>query len=145
MCDASDGGVLGRVLAHLERGAAAACGDDVGVVDLEPRPLEAFDVVDLGTEDELHADLVDDDRDAAVLEDVILFLGLVEGERVLEARAAAAPHGHAQGLALGAILSAEKLPDLLRGAVGEAYRCRGCIRHRFTNDSCGPVAYAEGS
>src|SRR5687767_14450315 len=41
------GGRLGRVLADLERGAAAAGGDDVRVVDRKPGALEAVDVVDL--------------------------------------------------------------------------------------------------
>ena len=36
-----------RVLFHLERGSAAAGCDDVRVVDLEARALQAFDVVDL--------------------------------------------------------------------------------------------------
>src|SRR5436190_2596673 len=79
------GGLLGGVVAHLEGGAAAAGRDDVRVVDHEPRALQAVDVVDLGAEDELHADLVDHHGDALALEDVIVLLGLVEGERVLEA------------------------------------------------------------
>ena len=73
------------VFADLERGSAAACGDDVRVVDHEAGALEAVDVVDLRAEDELHAHLVDDHRNALVLEDVVLGLGLIEGERVLEA------------------------------------------------------------
>src|SRR5215211_3158008 len=67
-----DGSLLGGVLADLERGSAAAGGDDVRVVDHEAGALEAIDVVDLRAEDELHAHLVDDDRDALVLEDVIV-------------------------------------------------------------------------
>src|SRR5829696_5280024 len=73
------------VLFDLEGRAAAACGDDVRVVDLEPGALQAFDVVDLRAEDELHAHLVDDDGDPVDLEDVIVVLGFVEGEGVLEA------------------------------------------------------------
>src|ERR671923_2589802 len=87
------GRLLGGVLADLERGTAAAGRDDVRVVDREPGALEAVDVVDLGAEHELHADLVHDDRDAVVLEDVIVVAGLVESERVLEPRAPAATHG----------------------------------------------------
>ena len=93
-----DGGGLGRVVLDLEGRAAAAGRDDVRVVDLEAGALQAFDVVDLGAEDELHADLVDDDRDAVDLEDVVVLLGRVEGERVLEARAAAAANRDAKRL-----------------------------------------------
>ena len=117
--------MLGRVLFDLEGGAAAAGGDDIRVVDLEAGALQAFDVVDLGAEDELHADLVDDDGDAVDLEDVVVVLGAVEGERVLEAGAAAAANGDAQGLALGVVLAAEQLADLLDGLVAEGdRRCR---------------------
>ena len=117
-----DRGGLGSVLFHLERGAATAGRDDVRVVDLEPGALQAFDVVDLGAEDELHADLVDDDGDAVDLEDVVVVLGAVEGERVLEARAAAAADGDAQRLALGIALTAQQLADLLGRLVGQGDR-----------------------
>ena len=90
--------LLGRVVFHLERGTAAAGRDHVRVVDLEAGALQAFDVVDLRAEDELHADLVDDDGDAVDLEDIVVVLGLVEGERVLEARATAAANGDPQSL-----------------------------------------------
>jgi len=113
------GGGGGSVLFHLEGGAAAAGGDDVRVVDLKAGALEAFDVVDLGAEDELHADLVDDDRDAVDLEYVVVLLGAVEGEGVLEAGAAAAADGNPQGLALGVVLAAEELADLRRSPVAE--------------------------
>src|SRR5215216_4064177 len=92
-----NGRLLGGVLANLERGAATAGRDDVRVVDHEAGALEAIDVVDLRAEHELHAHLVDDDRDALVLEDVVVGLGLVEGERVLEARTAAAAYRDAEG------------------------------------------------
>ncbi len=59
-----------------------------GLLTWKAGALQAFDVVDLGAEDELHADPVDDDRDVTDLEDAIVLLGAVEGERVLEARAA---------------------------------------------------------
>ena len=75
---AAAAGAFGRVLADLEGGAAAAGGDDVRVVDHEAGALEAVHVVDLGAEHELHADLVDDHRDALVLEDVVLVLRLVK-------------------------------------------------------------------
>ena len=48
----------------------------------------------------------------SILEDVVVVLGLVEGERVLEAGAAAAADGDAQRLLGGVLLAAEQLPDL---------------------------------
>ena len=100
----------------------------------KPGALQAFDVVDLGAEDELHADLVDDDGDAVDLEDVVVVLGLVEGERVLEAGAAAAADGDAQRLVLGVGLAAQQLADLLGGLVGEGDRCVWRLGH-FTKCS----------
>src|SRR6266516_1642427 len=99
------------VVLHLEGGAATAGRDDVRVVDLEAGALEAFDVVDLGAEDELHADFVDDHGDAAHLEDVVVVLGAVEGKRVLKARAAAAADRDAERLALGIVLPSEQLGE----------------------------------
>ena len=62
-------------------------------------------------------------------------LALVEGERVLEAGAAAAADGDAQRLVLGALgLAAEQLADLLGGLVGEGDRCFGSLGH-FTKCS----------
>ena len=126
-----------RVLFDLEGGAAAAGRNDVRVVDLEAGPLQAFDVVDLGAEDELHADLVDDDGDAVDLEDVVVVLGAVEGERVLEAGAAAAANRDAQRLALGVVLAAQQLADLLGRLAGERDRLFRSLGH-FTKCSDGP-------
>ena len=109
-----DGGLLGGVLFHLEGGAAAAGGDDIRVVHLEAGALEALDVVDLRAEDELHAGLVDDHRNAVDLEDVVVLLRPIEGERVLEAGAAAAADRDAQGLIFRSLLRAQQLSDLLR-------------------------------
>ncbi len=128
------GGFGGVFLFHLERGATTAGRDDVRVVDLEPGALEAFDVVDLRAEDELHADLVDDDGDAVDLEDVVVVLGAIEGERVLEAGATAAANGDAKRLFLGLALAAEQLADLLGRLVGQGDRCLWGIGH-FTKCS----------
>src|SRR3954452_4236775 len=125
-----NGRLPGGVLANQERGATAAGCDDVRVVDDEAGTLEAVDVVDLGAEDELHAHLVDDDRNALVLEDVIVGLGLIEGERVLEARTAAAAHRDAQRLLLGIDVRADQLLNLARRLVGEL-NCRLWSIHRF--------------
>jgi hypothetical protein len=136
----SDGGC--RVLFDLERGPTSASSNHVGVIHLKARPLQTFDVVDLGAEDELHADLVDDDGDAVDLEDVVVLLGAVEGERVLEARAAAAANRDAQCLALGVVLTAQQLADLL-GRLGAERECLlGGLRH-FTKCSDGRGAPPE--
>lgn len=124
-----DRGCLGRVLADLERGAASAGGDDIGVVHLEAGALQAVDVVDFGAEHELHAGRIDDYGDLAVLEDVIILLAGIERQRVLKARAAAAADGNAQRLA-DVLLRGKKLLDLLRRLVGEI-DCRGCLGHRL--------------
>ena len=49
---------------HRERGAAAAGGLDVRVVELEARARQPLDVVDLGPDQVHQAHLVDDDLDA---------------------------------------------------------------------------------
>ena len=61
-------------------------------------------------------------------------LALVEGERVLEAGAAAAADGDAQRLALGVVLAAEQLADLLGRLVGEGDRLLWGLGH-FTKCS----------
>jgi DegV family protein with EDD domain len=118
----------------LKRGAAATGRNHVGVVDLEARALQPFDVVDLGAEDELHADLVDDDGYTIDLEDVIVVFGLIEGEGILETRAASTPYGDAEGLSSGALLRAEQLGDLAGSLVGEADRGLSLVSH-FTKCS----------
>src|SRR6185437_5155613 len=89
---AAAGCVLGRfALGHLERMAAAARGDGVRVLDLEPRLLDRLEVVDLRTHQVGRAEGIHDDLDALALELVIPLLGAaVEAEPVLEAGAATA-------------------------------------------------------
>src|SRR3954454_6750961 len=90
-----DGGDLFLFL-HAEGGAAAAGRDDVRVVDLEAGTLHGLDVVD---DRALHVGqrrAVDEDPQAVVDEDLVARALLVERERVLEARAAAATHAHAE-------------------------------------------------
>ena len=74
------------VLGHAERGAAAAGGDDVRVVHLEPGALQRVDVVDVRAVDVREALVVDEDAQALVLEDRVAVALVVEGELVLEAR-----------------------------------------------------------
>ena len=114
----SDGGWR-RVLFHLERGPTSAGRNHVGVIDLEAGPLQPLDVVDLRAEDELHADLVDDDGDAIDLEEVVVLLRLVEGEGVLEAGATAAANGDAQRLLPTLALAPEQLADLGGSLLGQ--------------------------
>ena len=60
--------------------------------------------------------------DAVDLEDVVVVLGAVEGQRVLEAGAAAAAHGDAQRLLVGALLAAQQSADLPGRLGGERDR-----------------------
>src|SRR3954469_24495306 len=84
------------LLRDAEGGAAAAGRDHVGVVDLEARALEALDVVDDRAAHVGQARAVDQDAQAVVLEDLVAVTLRVEGQRVLEAGAAAAAHANAQ-------------------------------------------------
>src|SRR5205085_2963282 len=77
---------------HAERGAAAAGRDHVRVLDLEAGALQAVDEVDRRAADVRQALAVDEERDALVLEQLVAVALLVEGPRVLEARAPAAAH-----------------------------------------------------
>lgn len=138
----SDGRCCWRVVLDLEGRTATASGNHVRVVDLEAGALQTFDVVDLGAEDELHADLVDEHRDAIDLEDVVVILGAVEGKRVLKARAATTPNGHPKRLALGVLLRAEKLGDLADRLISQGDRCLRSVASRvghFTKCSEPPV------
>src|SRR5215211_5499543 len=83
------------VLRHAEGRAAAAGGDDVRVVDLEPGALERVDVVDRRAVDVGQALVVHEQAQPAVLEDHVAVTLLVEGELVLEARASAAAYSDA--------------------------------------------------
>src|ERR687887_2481654 len=108
------------VLGDPERRAAAARRDDVRVVDLEAGALQRVDVVDRRAVDVGQALVVDEQTQAAVLEDRIAVALLVEGELILEARAAAAAHADAQaGTGEVQALRVEELADLLGALVGE--------------------------
>src|SRR5579864_7449069 len=79
------------VVLDLEGVAAAAGGDGVRVVDLEPGLLDRLEVVDARAAQVRGAERVDDDRHALAVEGEIALLGsVVEAEAVLEAGAAAA-------------------------------------------------------
>src|SRR5713226_7006772 len=80
-----------------ERRAATAGALRVGVLDDELRAFQAFLVIDLGADQILVANRVDEELDAVLLHHgVVRVLHLVEGEAVLEAGAAAARDEHAE-------------------------------------------------
>ena len=79
-----------------ERAAAAAGRDDVRVLDLEAGAGQRVDVVDLRAVDVLERLRLDQQAQAVALEDPVVVALLVEGEVVLEARAAAAADADAQ-------------------------------------------------
>ncbi len=88
----------------LEARAAAAGGDRVRVVDREALTHQPVDEVDLGAAQIRQAEAIDDDLDAVLVDDLVARLGLaVEAERVLQARATAALHGHPQRERLGVV------------------------------------------
>jgi hypothetical protein len=110
------------VLRYAEGRAAATGRDDVRVVDLEAGALQRVDVVDRRAVDIGKALVVDQQPQAAVLEDHVAVALLVEGELILEARASAAAHADAQsGALLVEALRSEELADLLGAAVREGY------------------------
>src|SRR5437016_837648 len=92
------GCVLGRLaVGHLERVAAAARGDRIRVLDLEPGLLDRLEIVDPSAEEERSAEGIDDDPYALALELVVALLGAaVEAEAVLETGAPAALDGDAE-------------------------------------------------
>src|SRR3954471_22076896 len=135
---ASDGADL-LLLRHAEGRAAAARGDDVGVVDLEAGALERVDVVDRRAVDVGEARPVDQQLQTVALEDHVAVALLVEGELILKARAAAAAHTDAQPGGCGRLaLTGEKLLDLLGTLVREVDALGlvcDFLAHRFTKYS----------
>jgi hypothetical protein len=99
-----------------------AGGGGVRVLDHELGALQVFLVVDLGADQVLVAHGVDEERDAVLHHDGVVVVGdLVEGEAVLETRAAAALHEDAQ-LQVRVAFLRDQLGDLVRGAVREDQR-----------------------
>src|SRR5215207_7821577 len=97
---------------HLEGVAATARRGRVRVVDRKSA-LEAVDEVDLRPAQVRSAERIDHDLDAVRVELEIAGLGgLVEAERVLEARAAAALHRDAEHAGLGLALLGHQRLDL---------------------------------
>src|SRR2546423_2719506 len=136
----SGGAAAGILVRNAERGAAPARRNDVRVLDLEAGAHQALGVVHRGAVHVAEAELVDDDPDAVVLEDPVAVPLLVERQLVLEARAAAAAHGHAEPR-VRVLLVREQGPDLLGGYVGESYH--GSHSSRQRPGYPGPVPTAE--
>ena len=91
---------------------------------MKPAPWSAVDEVDHRALDVRQARAVDQQADALVLEDGVAVALLVERQRVLEARAAAAAHADPQSGGLGdGRLRGEELADLLRALVSESDHC----------------------
>src|SRR5690606_3290849 len=87
--------------------------------DHELGALQVFLVVDLGAHQVLVAHGVDQQRHAVLGHGRVVLVGdLVKGEPVLEARAAAPLHEHAQ-LQVGVALLGDQVGHLGGGAVGE--------------------------
>src|SRR3954471_12297721 len=135
---ASDGADL-LLVRDAEGRATAARGDDVGVVDLEAGALQRVDVVDRRAVDVRQARAVDEELQAMALEDHVAFALLVEGELILEPRAASTAHADPQaGRRRLFALAGEKLLDLLGALVAERDSLGlvgDFLCHRFTKYS----------
>ena len=121
-----------------EARAAAAGRLRVRILDHELRAFEPFLIVDLGADEVLVAHRVDQQRDAALFHrGVVLVHDLVEREAVLEARAAATGHEHAQ-LEVGIAFLVDQRPYLGRRGVGEHQRARHLVHCVHCSTPCDP-------
>src|SRR5256714_1740031 len=104
--------------------AAAAGGGRVRVADHELRAIQPLAVVDLGAAEVLHAHRIHQQLHAQVLDAGVAVLDLlVELEAVLQPRAAATLHEHAQH-ELRVALATDQVPDLASRGIGEQERRR---------------------
>src|SRR5438105_14693380 len=107
---------------YRERRPATARALRVGVLDDELGAFQTFLVIDFGAGEVLVAHRIDEQGYAVLLHHGIVFvLHFVEGEAVLEARAAAAGHEHAQ-LEFGVALFVDQLLHLVGCAIAERQR-----------------------
>ncbi len=119
----SDGGDL-LLVRDAERGTTAAGRDHVRVLDLEAGPLEPVHEVDHGSLHVRKARAIDEQANPLVLEDGVAVALLIERERVLEPRAAAASNPDPQPGGLDdRRLSGEEFVNLLGTLVGESDHC----------------------
>src|SRR6202521_2862127 len=102
--------------------AAGTGGGRLRVADHELRALEPLAVIDLGASEVLHAHRIDQQLHAQVFDAGIAVLDLlVELEAVLQPRAAATLHEHAQH-ELRVPLATDQVPDLAGRGIGELER-----------------------
>src|SRR5471032_2581759 len=102
-----------------KRRAATAGGLGARIANHELRAVQTFAVIDLGAAEILEAHRVDQQLDALVLDAGVAVLDLlVEFEAVLQPRASAALHEHAQH-EIRVALSGKQGTDLLRSRIGE--------------------------
>src|SRR5262245_12887245 len=98
---------------HAERRTAAAGGSRIGVTDGEPAAGDRVDEIDFGALQVAHADRVDVQLHAVRLEHLVAHAAaLFDHQAVLEPRAAAALHEHAQ-TAADLVLFGQQLVDFL--------------------------------
>jgi hypothetical protein len=100
--------------------AAAAGGGGIRVAHLEARLLQRVHEVEGGAGEIQRALLVDDHAHAVHAElGVVVAHGVVEGQLVAQARAAASHDLEAQPVGLLLAFLLEQLPDALRGGLGD--------------------------
>ena len=110
---------IGRRRLHREAGTAAAGGAGIGVLDHELGALQVFLVVDFCAQQVLVAHGVDQQRHAILGHGGVVFVGdFIEGETVLETRAATALHKDTQ-LQVGIAFFGNQIRHLGSCAVGE--------------------------
>src|ERR1700686_4083728 len=121
--------------------AAATGGGRLRVADHELRALEPLAVIDLGAGEVLHAHRIDQQLHAQVLHAGVAVLDLlVELEAVLQPRAAATLHEHAQH-ELRVPLATDQVPDLAGRGIGEQERrcLLQCFSRTHRSPTLGPV------
>src|SRR5438552_13082575 len=142
------GCVLGRLaVGHLERVAAAARGDRIRVLDLEPGLLDRLEIVDPGAEEIRSAEGIDDDLHALALELMVALLGAaVEAEAILETGAPAALDGDAEHRDV--LLGGHQIADLDRRGRCQRDDALGALldlhAHRI-GATCLPATHSRGS
>src|SRR6185437_9697028 len=100
----------------------------VGIVDLERRADQIVGEVDLGTLEEVEADVIDENGGAVALDhEVVVQACVVDGEIVLESGTAAA--GHRQPQHAGRGFRFQNLRDALGGACGNGHGQGGFDGH----------------
>src|SRR5690606_17327963 len=135
---------LRRAGSGRERGTAAAGGVGVGIADDELRAFQVVLVVDFGTDQVLEAHGVHQQLDAVALDGGVVFGDiLVEGEAVLESRAAATLDEDPQ-LQTGVVFLDQQFADLGGGGVGEDQRAGRNVEIRVFDGAQGKTPARSG-